>query len=190
MIRLIPLLVVLVPLCGNARADEPVFNRRGSYVAWHDGRRKAGGTFPAVYVASVGADDALGRPMLLKTRWMPGEVLGWLDETTVLVEVGRYPDAQATEYEHRIVGFDVRTGKAVAAIGRPSDYDDVHQVQLATDLLHGTLAEGRRPGMDLPLVPVAAAVLLLGGLAAVAQLGRRAGRRRREERLGDDGVRG
>jgi hypothetical protein len=158
----------------DAMSDAPVFNTDRSHVAWRDGRPKNGGTFPAVYVAPVPAVGAPGRPRLLNVPGLPDQVLGWRDRTTVLVQTGRYRNRLATEPTWRILGVDVESGEVTPAIGRPESYDDLHDLQFASNLLDRPLVEGDRPGRHVPLGPTAVAGLMLAAVALFRRARRRA----------------
>jgi hypothetical protein len=167
-------------------SDAPFYNPEGSFVAWRDGRQVEkgplkGGTFPAVYAASVTPDGELGRPFLVGGPARPHAVLGWADRRTVLVDAQRrHRKGEMEEPPRRIVAVDVPTGEVRPGIERPGTYDELHEIQLATALLDRPLVEGDRPWWYPPVGATAVAGVLALVLAG-ARVGR--ARSRREERV-------
>ncbi len=70
----------------------PVFNPSGTRVVIESGRKEKGGTWPAAYAAPVSSEHEVGELTMLDKRWMPQAVLGWLDDTRVLVQAHRRND--------------------------------------------------------------------------------------------------
>jgi hypothetical protein len=167
-------------------SDAPFYNPDGSFVAWRDGRRwekgpRKGGTFPAVYAATVTHGGELGRPLRLDNTLYVNAVLGWTASRTLLVEAW-WPDRpeEMEEPPRRIVAVDVPTGEVRPGIQRPGTYDELRETQLATALLIRPLVQADRPGRHPPLGATAAVGVL--ALALAIAWVRRA-RSRREDRV-------
>ncbi|HSE07673.1 MAG TPA: hypothetical protein VLB29_03320 [Nocardioidaceae bacterium] len=163
----------------------PVFNPSGTRVAVLSGRKEGEGTYPAAYAAAVSADREVGDLTMLDKRWMPHELLGWLDERHVLVQVSprRYV---GTLPPLRILSWDVTDGTTAPGIGRPASDDELEGIVLATDLLRRPLRAAEEPGGRLPPWPVTLTAGVLLSALGVAALGR--SRRRREEQALADGT--
>lgn len=166
----------------------PVFSPSGRRVVVESGRKgKNLGTYPAAYAAAVSSEHEVGELTMLDKRWMPQAVLGWLDDTRVLVQAHRR-NYQGVQPPLRILAWDVEDGTTEPGIARPSSYEELGSIEIATGLLGQPLRAAERPGLGLPPWPVVVAIgLLLSGVAGV--LLRRA-RGRRYERMPADGSAG
>jgi hypothetical protein len=169
-----------------AVSEAPFYNADRSLVVWRDGRQVEkgplkGGTFAALYAASVGPDGELGRPSLVGGPGRPNAVLGWTDRRTVLVDAQRrHRKGEIEEPPRRIVAIDVPTGEVGPGIDRPGTWDELHEVQLAGMLLERPLVEGDRPAWYPPVGATAVAAVLALALT-VARVRRT--RSRREEQV-------
>jgi hypothetical protein len=167
-------------------SDAPFYNPDGAFIAWRDGRQvekgpTKGGTFPALYAASMASDGELGRPFLVGGPGRPHAVLGWTDRRTVLVDAQRRDrKGEMEEPPRRIVAIDVPTGEVRPGIQRPATYDELRETQLATALLIRPLVEGDRPGWYPPVGATAVSAVLVLALAFARA---RRTRNRLEERV-------
>jgi hypothetical protein len=135
----------------------------------------------------VSSEHEVGELTMLDKRWMPQAVLGWLDDTRVLVQAHRRND-KVVQPPLRILAWDVVDGTTAPGIARPGSYEELDRVEIATELLGQPLRAGERPGLGLPPWPVAVAIGLLLSGVAVALLRRARGRR--DERTPADGSAG
>jgi hypothetical protein len=163
----------------DSAADEPVLNADGSRVVWRDGVRRGRGTYPAVYTATLATGGEVGRPLLIEGTFTPWNVLGWLDDSRVLVEADWNRARFVEEAPRRILAIDVVTGEVGPGIGRPRTDEELHDEQLATRLLSRPLAPGEEPRWHLPLGPVVLGAL---GLFVLSRVAIRRARAAREER--------
>ena len=158
----------------------PSFNPRGTRVAFVGARKEGVGNWPAAYAAPVSSDREVGELEMLDPTWMPQAVLGWLDDTEVLVQTHRR-DYAGDQPPLQVLAWDVADGTTSPGIVRPSSYKELDSIEIATGLLGQPLRAAERPGIGLLPWPVAVAIgLLLSGIA-VALLRRARGRR--DERM-------
>lgn len=165
----------------------PSFNPGGTRMAFVGARKEGVGNWPAAFAAPVSADREVGELTMLDKRWMPQAVLGWLDETRVLVQAHRRND-RVVQPPMQVLAWDVVDGTTEPGIARPSSGEELDSIQIATELLGQPLRAAERPGLGLPPWPVAVVIgVLLSGIALA--LLRRA-RGRGDERMPADGSAG
>lgn len=154
----------------------PSFNSGGTRMAFVGARKEGVANWPAAFAGPVSSDREVGELTMLDKGWMPQEVLGWLDDTRVLVQGHRRNDT-VVQPPLRVLAWDVTDGTTSAGIVRPSSSEELDRIEIATELLGQPLRAAERPGIGLPPWPVAAAIgLLLSGIA-VALLQRARGPR-------------
>jgi len=159
----------------------PSFNPGGTRVAFVGARKEGVGNWPAAFAAPVSSDREVGEPTMLDKRWLPQEVLGWLDDTRVLVQAHRRND-KVVQPPLQVLAWDVTDGTTSPGIVRPSSHEELDGIEIATELLGQPLRAAERPGLGLPPWPGTVAIgLLLSAVAVAVALLRRA-RGRRDER--------
>jgi hypothetical protein len=158
----------------------PLYNPAGDRIAFRDDRAMRGdGWIAALHTAEVAADGAVGQVRELAPAWVPGHLLGWTDDRTLLARGSeRLPRRGPVD---RIIRYDVVAGTASTGIGLPPRKAQLGEVRVAADLLLQPLVGGREPERlrDFWWARAAGAGLMLGfGLVALRRV-----RRRREERV-------
>ena len=158
---------------GDGVPGPPAHNPAGDRIAFRDDRAmRGGGWIAALHVAEVAADGTVGPVRELAPAWMPGELLGWTDDRTLLARGTR--DTAEHGPVDKIIRYDVAAGTATTGIGLPRE-DRLGEVRVAADLLLRPLAEGRQPERwwDFWSVRAAGAAVLAGLGGAVLLLRRR-----------------
>ena len=154
----------------------PSFSPSGTRVAFVGARKEGEANWPAAYTAPISSDREVGELAMLDKTWMPQAMLGWLDDTRVLVQAHRRND-KVVQPPLQVLAWDVADGTTSPGIARPSSYEELDGIKIATELLGQPLRAAERPGPALPPWPVAVASgLLLSGIA-FALLRRARGRR-------------
>ena len=141
----------------------PLFNPAGDRIAFRDDRAMRGNSWiAALHTVEVGADGSVGQARELAPGWMPGRLLGWTDDRTLLARgARRLPRKGPVD---RIIRYDVVAGTASIGIELPPRKAGLGEIAVAADLLLQPLAEGQEPErlMDFTWARVLAAGSVIG----------------------------